>query len=97
MSMSYKLEFDESVKKDFKLIGKPASKAILAFLQDFIKDFDDELEKQLLINERLKALKGQWKGFYRLRFRSFRVIYKKERENLVIFVVKVGDRKNVYE
>ena len=97
MLMSYKLEFDESVKKDFKRIGKPASKAILAFLADFIKDFDDEFEKQLLTNERLKALKGQWSGFYRLRFRSFRVIYKKEKQNLVIFVVKIGDRKNVYE
>lgn len=91
--MSYKLEFDEGVKKDFKLIGKPASKAILAFLEDFIKDFDNELEKQFLANERLKILKG----LYRLRFRSFRVIYKKERQNLVIFVVKIGDRKNVYE
>lgn len=97
MLMRYELQFDEGVKKDFKRIGKPASKAILAFLEEFIKDFDEDLEKQLLANERLKMLKGQWSGYYRLRFRSFRVIYKKEHENLVIFVIKVGDRKNVYK
>lgn len=61
--MSYEIEFDEAVKKDFKLIGKSASKVILAFLEKFIKDFDEELEKQLLVNERLKVFKGRVERF----------------------------------
>lgn len=46
--MSYKLEFDSNVTKDFKLIGKNEAKNILAFLENFIQDFNEELEKQLL-------------------------------------------------
>lgn len=95
--MNYKLEFDESVFKDFKLIGKNEAKNILTFLENFVQDFNEELEKQLLINERLKALKGKWSGLYRLRYRSFRIIYKKEKDRFVIFIVRVGNRRNVYK
>ncbi|WP_169753647.1 type II toxin-antitoxin system RelE/ParE family toxin, partial [Campylobacter mucosalis] len=35
-------------------------------------------------------------GFYRLRFRSFRVIYQKFNDKLVIYTLRVSDRKDAY-
>ncbi|WP_169753657.1 type II toxin-antitoxin system RelE/ParE family toxin, partial [Campylobacter mucosalis] len=39
---------------------------------------------------------GSLDGFYRLRLRSFRVIYQKLDDRLVIYVLRVSDRKDAY-
>ncbi len=44
----------------------------------------------------LVPLKGQWRGYYRVRTGNYRVIYAVEDEVLSVLVVKVGDRKEVY-
>ncbi|HTV47732.1 MAG TPA: type II toxin-antitoxin system RelE/ParE family toxin [Phycisphaerae bacterium] len=42
-----------------------------------------------------KALRGDWKGYYRVRTGDYRVIFRVEGKTL--FIVKVDHRKNVYE
>jgi mRNA interferase RelE/StbE len=42
------------------------------------------------------ALKGQWRGFYRVRAGDYRVVYDIEDDVLRVLVVKVADRKEVY-
>jgi mRNA interferase RelE/StbE len=44
----------------------------------------------------IKQLKGPEK-FLRLRLGDYRVIYLIERKQVVVLVVKIGDRKDVYE
>jgi mRNA interferase RelE/StbE len=44
----------------------------------------------------MKALKGSWRGFYRVRVGDYRVVYTVEDDRLVVVVVKVADRKDVY-
>jgi mRNA interferase RelE/StbE len=42
------------------------------------------------------ALKGKWAGLRRFRVGNYRVIYALMREELLIAVVRVGHRKDVY-
>lgn len=42
-------------------------------------------------------LTGQWEGLWRLRVGSFRVIYGLDHGQLLILIVHVGHRKDVYE
>ena len=62
-------------------------------------DADRILEKMKLVSKNpfhyVKRLKGV--PLYSLRTGKYRVIMSIERENLVILVVDVGNRKNVYD
>jgi len=41
-------------------------------------------------------LKGEWKGYRKYRTGDYRIIYRVEHSRLVIYIVTIGDRKNVY-
>lgn len=45
---------------------------------------------------KIKKLQGEWEGFYRLRFRDYRVIYEKNNNQLVIHIIRDAHRKEVY-
>jgi mRNA interferase RelE/StbE len=42
------------------------------------------------------ALKGEFEGLRRLRLGPYRVVYKWQRSELVILVVRIGHRREVY-
>jgi len=44
----------------------------------------------------VKALQGNWHGFYRCRVGDYRIIYNVEEQVLTICVVKVAHRGHVY-
>ena len=44
-----------------------------------------------------KALRGQWKGYYKVRIDPFRVIYRIEREMQLLVVEYIGKRDDVYD
>lgn len=43
-----------------------------------------------------KPLKGERKGQWRFRFSEYRVIYKIEQDKLLILVVEIGHRREIY-
>ena len=43
-----------------------------------------------------RPLTGQWSGFYKLRVGDYRVIYEFDIENQLIFVARVGHRREIY-
>lgn len=94
--MRWRLKFKNSVKSDFRQIDLLEAKKILKSLNDFVDNFSDEQERILLKSGIIKRLKGNLDGCYRLRLRTYRVIYKKNLEELIILVVRIGHRKDIY-
>jgi mRNA interferase RelE/StbE len=44
------------------------------------------------------ALQGErWKGYTRIRSGNYRIIYRIEDQRLVVVVVKIGNRRDVYD
>ena len=93
----YTLEFEKSVKKDFKNINISDIKFIKESLFAFIENFSFEYEQELLRTGKIKKLQGMDEELYRLRLRTYRVIYKKEEDRLIILVVSVKSRENSYK
>jgi len=93
----YQLVFEKRVKKDFKNINKPDILFIKNTIIDFTESFNDEFEQNLINKGKIKKLKGTSQELYRLKFRSYRVIYKKEKERLIILVLSISSRENAYK
>jgi mRNA interferase RelE/StbE len=83
----YNIEFKNSVKKDLKNIDKPKIRAILKEIESLKTGIDDK--------ENVIKLKGN-NPYYRLRTGDYRIIFEKFEDKLVILVVKVGHRKEIY-
>ncbi len=82
---SYKIIVKKSVAKDLKSIPKKDVQRILSAIR---KLADDPRPPQA------KKLSGQER--YRIRQGSYRILYTIEDNQLVICVVKVGNRRDVY-
>lgn len=93
----YLLEFEKSVKKDFKNINISDIKFIKDSLYSFVENFSFEYEQELLKTGKIKKLQGLNEELYRLKLRTYRVIYKKEEDRLIILVVAVKSRENSYK
>ena len=63
---------------------------------DFHKEVYKEFEKELIKIKKIKKLKTK-SDIYRLRLRTFRVLYAKNNGILRLLVVRVRHRKNAYQ
>ena len=45
----------------------------------------------------IKALTGEWSGYYRYRLGSYRMIYRVEHEIITVFIVLFGSRGDIYK
>lgn len=93
----YILEYAHASKKELKNIDKHNQVFILDSLEDFIKNFNTQYETSLMQSGKIKKLQGQKEVLYRLKLRSYRVIYKKYEDKLVILVVHVTTREGAYK
>jgi len=84
----YTVKFDSKVKKDLKAIQSKDIKRIKAAISE------------LRHNPRpdgCTKLKGDKHNYYRIREGNYRVIYVVKDEVLLILVVRVGHRKEIYK
>lgn len=85
----YELHFLSSAKKEFKKLDTVAQKIIKEKLLILTTNPDT-------LKNNIKALKGEYKGKFRLRINQYRVIFQVKDEELIIIVVRIGHRKEVY-
>ena len=94
--MSYSLLLHPAAKKELDKLDGQVRLFIVKSLSDFIAAYDANYETELLRRAKVKKLKGQWRGFYRLRLRNYRLIYEKIDDKLIIHIVRVAHRKQVH-
>ena len=82
---SYRLTFKKSVTKDFRSIPKDDVSRILMRIKALVDDPRPMGSEKLSGQER-----------YRVRQGVYRIVYEIQDEELVIIVVKVGHRREVY-
>lgn len=52
---------------------------------------------RLALNPALgEFLKGEWKGYRKYRIGNYRIIYRVEHSRLVVYIITIDDRKDVY-
>jgi mRNA interferase RelE/StbE len=85
----FKLLFLGRAVEDLDRIGRPHKKIIKEKLLILA-------ENPEALKNNIKKLSGSGEDLYRLRVGSYRVIFKKEEDKLLIIVVRIGHRKEVY-
>jgi len=85
----YSLKFLNSAKKEFSKLDKNIQKLIKEKLL-ILSNNPDELKNNI------KPLKGEYKGKFRLRVNDYRIIYKIEDDKIMIVVIRIAHRKEVY-
>ncbi len=84
--MAYKVLIKKSALKDLDAVPKPDQKRLL-----------DAIGSRLANDPyQGKALSGEFKGLYRWRSGKFRIIYEIQQDILVVLVLRIGHRKDVY-
>ncbi|HUO85399.1 MAG TPA: type II toxin-antitoxin system RelE/ParE family toxin [Thermoanaerobaculia bacterium] len=83
--MSYSLRIKESAAKALKKIPKDDRTRLI--------DAIDRLRDEPAAGG---ALKGEFSGLRRLRIGSYRIVYEVVAAEMVILVVRIGHRKDVY-
>ncbi len=94
--MSYSLSFHPAANKELSKLDHQARLFIVKSLSLFIDAYDPGYETELIQRSKIKKLKGEWQGFYRLRLRNYRVIYEKIDDQLIIHIIRIAHRKKVY-
>ena len=85
----YKLKFLGKALEDLKRIDRAHQKIIKAKLLILAKN-------PAVLKNNIKKIGGAEDNLYRLRTGSYRVIFRREEDQLVIIIVRIGHRKKIY-
>ena len=83
----YKVAYLDSVEADLKRIDKSTVKKILTRIEIYLAKDPKGLGK---------PLKGEFQGYWRYRWGDYRVIYKISEREILILVLRISNRKDVY-
>ena len=83
----YKVVYLDQVEQDLKKIDRSAVKKILDRIENYLARDPKELGK---------PLKGDFAGYWRYRWGDYRVIYRIAEREILIVVMRISHRKDVY-
>ena len=84
----YKVVYLDQVEEDLKKLDKSTARKILARVETYLAKAPQELGK---------SLKGDFQGYWRYRWGDYRVIYKISEREILIVVLRISHRKEVYD
>lgn len=88
--MNYKVEFTKNAKKALKKIDKKDSAKILIWLKKNLENCENPRQYG-------KPLKGNLSELWRYRVGNYRILANIDDNRILISVVDVGHRKEIYE
>jgi len=88
--LAWTVKLSDDAKRDLQKLDKPLQKRIASFLLDRLQTTD---------NPRLtgKALQGKLSDLWRYRVGDFRLLCRIEDNELIILVIEIGHRKEIYK
>ena len=84
----YKVVYLDQVEEDLKKFDKSTIKKILVRIETYLATDPKGLGK---------PLKGEFQGYWRYRWGDYRVIYKISEGEILILVLRISHRKDVYD
>ena len=88
--MRYKIQVTENFRKNLKKLDKQSIRLINNWIIKNLLDIENPTVKG-------KALTGNLKGIWRYRIGDYRLFAKIENNKLIIFLIDVGHRKEIYK
>lgn len=88
--MIWKVEFDDRARKELRKLNSQAQDRILKWLRKNLATDEDPRRMG-------KSLKGRMKGLWRYRVGDYRIISQIQDESILILVVRIGQREDIYE
>lgn len=87
--MRYEVEYTKTALKQLKKMDKKIASFIIAYIEDKLVDCDDPRKYG-------KALQGNLNDKWRYRVGEYRILAMIEDDIVVITVVEIGHRKDIY-
>ena len=88
--MAWQIEFDPAAVKELARLDKPVARRIVAFLRERIATAEDPRT----LGEALRG--AELGGFWKYRLGDYRVIAEIVDRRVVIIVVRIGHRREIY-
>lgn len=88
--MTWKVEFDNRARKELRKLNPQTQNRILKWLRETLATSEDPRRTGKSLNGRMKGLWRYWIGAYR-------IISQIQDENILILVVSIGHRRDLYE
>jgi mRNA interferase RelE/StbE len=88
--LAWTVKFSDDAKRNLQKLEKPLQNRIVSFLLDRLQTTDNPRSTG-------KALQGKLSGLWRYRVGDFRLLCRIEDNELIILVIEIGHRKEIYK
>ena len=90
MTLTWSVEFDDAAAKELRKLDRQAQQEILHYFRECIATDEDPRRFG-------KSLSRDLAGLWHYRVRNYRIICNIEDDKLVVLVLRVGHRKDIYD